>query len=399
MKLNLSTFEEKKKTALEKVVAAVKSGNEDDAREALTAFYEAIHDSIKADFDAYQETKDESILAQRGYRQLTSEEKKFYEALAKNVKASDSKQAFIGNIPDGAMPTTIIEDVFKELKSEHPLLSKISAQYVGYITKWILSDHSSQKAIWGKITDTIVKEITSGLKEVDVTQNKLTAFARISLGVVEMGPTFIDAYIREVLKEALAAGLEDGIINGTGVNQPIGMIRDIHEGVSFNTSTGYPEKKAIKVKSFRPKEYGGLLANLAKTEKGNSRSFDSVLLICNMTDYLTKVMPATTAINAEGTYVKNIFPFATDVTTSSAVAEGKAIIGIPEEYYLMLGSPAEGTIQYSDEAEFLEDNRLYKIKEYAAGRAYDNTCFIVIDISELEEFYITVLNKDEVVTA
>lgn len=400
MKLNLSTFEEKKKTALEKVISAVKSGNEADAQEALGAFYEAIHDSIKADFDAYQESQNEKILAQRGYRQLTSEEKKFYEALAKNVKASDSKQAFISDIPDGAMPTTIIEAVFKELKQEHPLLSKISAQYVGYIAKWILSDHTSQKAAWGKITDAIVKEITSGLKEVDVTQNKLTAFARISLGIVEMGPSFIDAYIREILKEALAAGLEDGIINGTGVNEPIGMIRDIHEGVSFNTSTGYPAKDAIKITSFRPKEYGSLLANLAKTENGNSRSFESVILICNMTDYLTKIMPATTAINTDGTYVKNIFPFATDVTTSSVVGEGKAIIGIPEEYYLLMGGSKEGVIDISDKTEFLEDNRLYKIKQYAVGRAYDNTCFIIIDISELEELYITVLNKsDATVTA
>ena len=397
--IDLTTYEEKKKVALEKVISATKSGDEAEAKEGLEAFYEAIYNNIKSDFDAYQESQDERVLAQRGYRQLTSEEKKFYEALAKNVKASDSKQAFLGDIPGGAMPTTIIEDVFKDLKKEHALLSKIDAQYVGYLTKWILSDHSSQKAVWGKITDAIVKEITSGLKEVDVTQNKLTAFVRISQGIVEMGPAFIDAYVRTVLGEALAVGLEDGIINGTGVKEPIGMIRDIHEGVSFNTETGYPAKEAVKVSSFRPKEYGNLLSRLAKTEKGNSRSFDSVLMVCNMTDYLTKVMPATTAINAEGTYVKDIFPFATDVVTSSVVEEGKAIIGIPKEYALLLGSSINGTISYSDEAEFLEDNRLYKIKLYAEGRAYDNTCFIVIDISKLEEFYITVLNKSDVVTA
>lgn len=397
--IDLTTYEEKKKVALEKVISATKSGDEAEAKEGLEAFYEAIYNNIKSDFDAFQESQDERVLAQRGYRQLTSEEKKFYESLAKNVKASDSKQAFLGDIPGGAMPTTIIEDVFKNLKKEHPLLSKIDAQYVGYLTKWILSDHSSQKAVWGKITDAIVKEITSGLKEVDVTQNKLTAFVRISQGIVEMGPAFIDAYVRTVLGEALAVGLEDGIINGTGVKEPIGMVRDIHEGVSFNTETGYPAKVAVNVSSFRPKEYGSILSRLAKTEKGNSRSFDSVLMICNMTDYLTKVMPATTAINAEGTYVKDIFPFATDVVTSSVVEEGKAIIGIPKEYALLLGSNINGTISYSDEAEFLEDNRLYKIKLYAEGRAYDNTCFIVIDISKLEEFYITVLNKSDVVTA
>ena len=127
-----------------------------------------------------------------------------------SVKANDAKQALLSDIPDGAMPTTIIEDVYKELQQNHPLLSRISFRFVGYVTKWVLSDHSSQKAVWGTITDAITQEITSGLKEIDVKQDKLTAFVHLSKGLIEMGPTYLDAYVREVLKEALAYGLEDG---------------------------------------------------------------------------------------------------------------------------------------------------------------------------------------------
>lgn len=392
--MNLNKFNETKQQLLTNIVEAIKGGDEAKSKEAVGAFYQSIYEGIKADFDEYMQTQDDKALASRGYRQLTSEEKSFYQKLGEAVKASDAKQALLTNIPDGAMPTTIIEDVYKEIKQNHPLLSKITFRYVGYITKWILSDHTSQKGVWGKITDTITKEITSGLKEVDVKQNKLSAFVLIAKDLVDMGPTFLDAYIREVLTEAIALGLEDAIVNGNGVNCPVGMIRDIHKGVAFSTETGYPEKEAIKATSFNPKEYGELISPLAKTELGNDRTFDRVLMVVNMTGYLTKVMPATTALNADGTFTKDIFPFATDVVVSAVVPAGKAVVGIAKEYHLLAGGAQKGVIEHSDEYKFLDDVRTYKIKQHAAGQAYDDTCFILVDISELEERYITVLNKD-----
>lgn len=388
-------YEEQKAKAIQKIADAVKSGNAEDASAAVTEFCNTIYEKIIGDYKELQGTHDEQALTQRGYRQLTTAEQKFYEGIMESVKASDAKQALLTAIPDGAMPTTIIEDVYKELKADHPLLSKINFRFVGYITKWILSDHSTQKAVWGKITDAITKEIVSGLKEVDVHQNKLSAFVLISKGLIDMGPTFLDAYVREVLASSLAYGLEDGIVNGSGVDCPIGMTRDIHEGVSFSTSDGYPLKEAIKLKSFRPKEYGDVLSKLAKTEKGNDRTFGSVILITNMTDYLTKVMPATTVLNGSGAFVKDVFPFATETIVSSAVASGKAIIGIPEEYSLLAGGAKDGVIEFSDEYKFVEDQRAYKIKQYATGRAYDNTCFLLLDISELEELYVLVKDMAE----
>ena len=297
------------------------------------------------------------------------------------------------------MPDTIIEDVYKHLVEDHPLLRKINFTYVKYATKWILNDHTKQKAVWGKITDAITKEITSGFKIVEVKQSKLSAYAFIEKGMLDLGPTFLDGYIRTVLYEALQCGLEQGIINGNGVDCPIGMIRDIHEGVSFNTSTGYPEKSAIKVTSFTPAEYGKLLANLAKTESGAMRKFDKVDIICNMEDYLTKVMPATTALNTAGEYVRDLFPFPTDPTISNELPTGKAILGLTGEYDAFIGGEQNGVVEFSDEFKFLDDARYFKVKQYGTGRAFDNTSFIVLDISELKPGYVTVKNISEAVTA
>lgn len=136
---------------------------------------------------------------------------------------------------------------------------------------------------------------------------------------------------------------------------------------------------------------------MAKNEKGRMRKFGKVLLICNQEDYLTKIMPATTVQNTSGTYINNLFPFPTDVTISNELETGKAVICLPEEYFMCIGGAKEGVITYSDEYKFLEDMRYYKIKTYGAGKAYDDTVSILLDITGLNPAYITV-NTDSAAT-
>ena len=197
----------------------------------------------------------------------------------------------------------------------------------------------------------------------------------------------------------------------------------IHQGVAISSSTGYLQKTAVAVTSFTPKEYGNLCAQLAETEiyytqdsdgavvdeatavsggvvqtgytkhGGAMRSFDEVMLICNQKDYLQKVMPATTVLNTAGTYQNNIFPFPTVVVRSNAVPAGKALLGLPKEYFMGIGTSKDGTITFSDDFRFLEDQRVFKIKMHGMGKAFDNTCFILLDISALEEMYVTVKTK------
>lgn len=385
---------------LAEIVEAMKSGDEAKVQAAWKDFHDSIAESVRKDFEEIQESNDAAILAQRGYRQLTGKETKWYQKLITALKSKDPKQAFTsvigGDNEDDIMPTTILEDVYKNLQEEHPLLKVINFHYVGYITKWILNDHSAQNAVWGTITEEIVKEITSSFKVVDINQNKLSAYAIVELGMLDLGPVFLDGYVRACLKEAIMSGLELAIIGGSGVNEPIGLIRDIHEGVSYSSSTGYPEKTAEAVTNFTPEKYGALVAKLAKTENNKKRNFKKVTLICNMNDYLTKIMPATTVLTTSGDYVNNIFPFATDVIVSNAVEDGRAVLCLPEEYFLGMGGNKNGVIEYDDSCKFLEDQRVFKIKQYGAGRAFDNTSAIYLDISGLEPAYITVRNKPEV---
>ena len=379
---------------LDAIVEAMKSSDENKIKQAWEKFHDAVVADVKQDNEEILAAHDSEVLAQRGYRQLTTRETKWYQKVIEALNSSNPKQAFTAIIAsdeeDDLMPTTIIEDVYKNLREDYPLLKAINFQHVGYTTKWILHDHSTQAAVWGTITDEITKEITSAFRTVDIDQYKLSAFAVIEHGMLDLGPTFLDGYIRAVLTEALMAGLEMAIVAGTGHNEPIGLIRDISEGVSVNSSTGYPAKEAIAVKGFTPTEYGALVARLAKTEKGKTRKFAKVGLIVNMTDYLTKVMPATTVLNTTGHYVNNLFPFATEVYVSNAVDEGKAVLFLEDEYFLGMGGQKNGVIEYSDEYKFLEDQRVFKIKQYGMGRAFDNTSALYLDISGLEPAYIQV---------
>ncbi len=391
------------KECINQLVAAMKSGNEDEIKEAWSALHGSIAEQVKADFTDIQDSNDAAVLAQRGYRQLTSKETKWYQKVIDAMKSANPKQAFVDIIgsdnEDDLMPTTIIEDVYKNLQEEHPLLQAINFQYVGYITKWILNDHSAQNAVWGQITDEIVKEITSSFKVVDINQNKLSAYAIVELGMLDLGPTFLDGYVRAVLSEAIMAGLETAIVAGTGVNEPVGLIKDVSEGVSVTQTTGYPDKTKEVVTSFKPDEYGALLAKLATTENGHKRKFTEVGLICNQADYLTKVMPATTVLNANGTYVNDLFPFPTTVYVSNALDDGQAVLFLKNEYFMGMGGSKNGVIEYSDEYKFLEDQRVFKIKQYGAGRAFDNTSALFLDISGLSPAYITVQNLEPTVTA
>lgn len=401
----------KNKLKQQEIAAALQSamagGNEEEIKQAWVQFQEAVIEDIKADFIEYQATQDKSILAQRGYRQLTTAEENYYKKFIEASKSANPQQAFaaLPGTVDGVMPETIIEDVFKELVEEHPLLDKINFQYCKYLTKWILNDHTIDTAVWGELNSTIAKEITSAFKVVDITQNKLSAFAAIPLDMLDLGPTFLDSYIRTVLKDALLCGLEKAIVAGTGKNQPIGLCKDVSHDVTV-TSGVYPDKTKVKLTSFMPKEYGTLLAKLAKTESwtdddgkvrgGRSRKFSSVLFICNMTDYLTKVMPASTALNVNGTFTQNVFPFPTDVVVSNELADNTAIVCLPEEYLMAMGGAKEGIITYSDDYKFLEDLRYFKIKTYGAGKAIDDTVAVFLDISDLEELYITTKAKTSV---
>lgn len=330
-------------------------------------------DEMRQEFDA-------NVLASRGVRQLTTEERNYYQKLGEAMRARNPKQA-LENL-DVVMPTTVIDSVFEDLRTNHPLLSLIDFIPTNGAIEMLMNTNGYQEAAWGELCDEIVKELTSGFKAVNTVLLKLSAFLPVCKAMLELGPEWLDRYIRDILYEALANGLEAGIIAGDGNGKPIGMNRDVSEGVAV-VGGAYPEKEAVAISQFTPEEFGKLMGTLAVSENGNARPVNGLVLICNPVDYWTKVMPATTLQAPDGTYRNGVLPYPATIVQSPAVTKGKAILGMAKRYFAAAGTDKSGRIEYSDHAQFLQDKRVYIIKAYANGMPKDNNSFMVLDISAL----------------
>lgn len=365
----------------ENLVQAMKSEDENAIAQALAAFAQSIQEEVLADVKAYQQTADSNILAKRGVHQLTTEETQFYQKVIEAMQSNNPRQAITDlNI---AFPETVIDNIMDDIRTAHPLLDAVSFINTSALTKILVNKQGAQLAVWGQLSTAIVTELVGAIGKIDLNQCKLSAFMPISKDMLAVGPAWIDAYVRATLSEAIALALETAIITGTGKDMPIGMDRDVSDGVTV-TGGVYPQKAAVALASFDPQTYGAILGTLVQTPTGRTRPVTSVILVVNPIDYFTRVFPATTVRAVDGTYNKDVFPFPTTVIQSAAVAQGKAVIGLARQYFMGLGAGSkDGKIEYSDEYKFLEDERVYLTKLIGNGRALDNNAFILLDITGL----------------
>ncbi len=385
---NLDALNMQKTAIAQKISDAAKAGNTEEFEEGLKEMFNYIHDEIMNEAMELKNATDAAILAQRGIRQLTSEESEFYNTIIAVMKANPT-----GNVmnaltnTDKTFPETILVQVMEDMKQEHPLLAEVDTVSVTGATKILINTDAGDNATWNALESEITKEIQSGFAQIDLSQFKLSAWMSISIDMLELGANWLDNYIRTCLAEALAIGYENGIVTGTGNKMPIGMDRSVADDVVVVGGV-YPQKEAIEVTSFDRVSYGSLVSKLAKTRNGKPRIVKGLILVVNPFDYYSVVMPATTLLTPEGRYVNDVLPVPTKVIQSVAVAQGEAILGMGKRYFLGVGG--KRGIQFSDDYKFLEDQRYYKIVAYSNGLPKDDNSFLRLDISNLDPTYIEV---------
>lgn len=364
----------------EKLSAAMKSEDQDQLVDAFTEFAMNVQQDVLKDVKAYHETGDQAILARRGVRELMQQEKSFYTALAKAATFSDPKMAFTG-LDSTTMPTTIIDTVIEDIGTEFPLLDAIDLQNVSAQTKMIVNKQGVQLAVWGALNTKITEELAGAIGTINVSLTKLTAFIPIDRDMLDVGPEWMDAYARAILAEALGLGLCQGAVAGTGKDQPIGMLKDLDGAV---TNGVYPDKAAAAITDLSPETIGAIAATLAQGPNGRMRKVPNILVVVNPVDYFKKVMPATTYLTPQGTYVNNVLPYPCTIVQDVNVPSNKAIFGLGKRYALGVGKGgSSGAVETSDEFMFLDDKRVYKVKAYGDGQPLDNNAFVVKDISGL----------------
>ena len=368
-----------------KIQQAIKDGNTEEFSRSFDQMLECIQTDIQQKADARIEQmkteNDTTVLSARGVRQLTSKEREYYQKLTEAMKAPDPKQALTN--ANLVLPETIVDAVFDELQTSHPLLSHIQFMNTRGAIRMMMNTNGYQEAAWGQLCDEIVQELTSGFKEVDTGLLKLSAFMPVCKAMLELGPEWLDDFVRQVLYEAYANGLEAGIVAGDGNGKPIGMNRQVGDNVTV-TGGVYPVKSPVAVSDMSPETVGNLLALLAVDPNGKARNVRDVILVVNPVDYFQRIMPATTIMTPNGTYANDVMPYPMTIIQSPAVDQGQAIIGLGYKYFAAIGTARDGRIEYSDHYHFLEDERVYLIKGYANGFPMDNNAFLVLDISAIQ---------------
>lgn len=351
----------------EKIVAALESGNSEQFISAMLEMSNGIQDQVlqEANQILTNQMMDNKILAERGVRVLTSQEKKYFNAVIAN-------EGFAG--VEELVPATVINRVFDELERSHDLLQAITFVNTTGVTKWITKKGDVNPAFWGKLTDAIKKKLDDGFEVVNTDLYKLSAYLPVAKSMLDLGPEWLDRYVRLVLQEANAIALEHAVVSGNGKDMPIGMMKNLSGSVVEGV---YPDKTAKAITDLTPKTLGKEV--MYPLTKEGKRKVTGVILVVNPADYWEKIFPATTVLSSTGQYVYGVLPIPATIIQSVAIPVGKMAAGVASDYFLGVGSNQR--IEYSDEVKMIEDERVYVTKQYANGFPVSNDSFIVFDIS------------------
>ena len=382
--INKDLIKEGNMKIVQKLSGALQEGDSEAAAEAIQELHDSVANRIEQEFEQYGNVTDMMVLQGRGLRALTSEETEWYQKFISAAK-SGAKQE-IQNLTDHMVPT-IIDRVIQDMRKDHPLLSAIDIQNAAGATRLVMNAKQMRSLLgsWGPITSAISTQVTGAVKFIDLDKSKYTAYFLIPKDFVRFNfgfaPMWVDAYIRNILAEVIAFGLEKTIVSGDGDGQFIGLAFD----VSTSVEGVYSEKNATVITTWD--DYRDAIAdNLLLDSNGDYRNVSEVLMVVNPVDYVKKIRPAMQVITTAG--IQNMIDraFPTKVTTSPFVTSGTAKVGIAANYFAAINGGQSGIIEYSDENQFLQDVRVYTTRVYGGGRPVDNTSFLNLDISNLEDY-------------
>lgn len=394
--INRDEINAKVTTIFQSLGEAVKNDDAEAAAEAFQAAQEQLCETIEQQFEQYGSVNDIAVLQQRGLRALTTEENDWYQKFIGAVKTGARQD--ITNLT-AAMPVTIIDRVIDDMKKNHPLLDAISIQNAAGAQRLVMNavQMASKLGSWGQITSAITEELSGQIKTVDVTVAKYTAYFVIPKDYVKFNFTFapmwVDQYIRIILSESIAFGLEKTIVSGDGDKQFVGMDRNTTSIVSGK----YAQKTPVAITNWGD-DYANVIATMAKDDNNDDRYVPEVLLVVNPQDNIKKIRKAQNAITHAGILDMISHTWPTRVVTSSMIAADSAIVGISGNYFAAINGGTSGIIEYDDSAQFLQDNRVYTTRVYGAGMPVDNKSFVLLDISNVADLALPVEVKGTVKT-
>ncbi|MCW6661880.1 phage major capsid protein [Aerococcaceae bacterium NML201209] len=345
--------------------------------DAMLEVFDTFEKQVKAEYEELKNETDNVVLMNRGIHVLTAAETKFYNEVAKTG----------GLETDVIWPETILERVFQDLQEDRPLLKIINFMPSTTKTK-IIRSRRKGKAVFGQVHKDIEGQLDAEFDAVEFTQLALTAFFVVSNDTLELGPRWVDRFVRLCLKEAIADAWEEALITGDGDDKPIGLLRNPDE-------VGFPQKDSTGTLTFKDsatmvKEMASVLKTLSEYThkigkndktgvKKQRKVANKIYLIVNPKNYYD-IVARTTTQNTNGVFVTNI-PFIAQerIIESVHVPENKLIAFVEREYDAT-NSRAEKLYVYK-ETFAMRRATLYAVDMVGNGRPTNNDAAKVYDIN------------------
>lgn len=316
---------------------------------------------------------DEDYRKSLNLRMLSQEESEFYQKLK-----DDPVQAITASQID-IIPTSIVERTLDDVRRASDILGLVNFAPAD-VTRWIVAEHQG-KAAWGALTAALTSELSAEVKSLNIEVNKLSVYLVIPKAIRDLALPFVDRYFSAILAEAMQDGLVAGYLDGDGKTGPVGIFRKIE---SFKTDGTASAKEVLStVKKFSPK---GLAAVRKTLTNNGKRKVTELHLICNPLDEAEYVDPALYGEALTGGY-KNTSFMPIIKHADANCPQGKAAFTIKGMY--VMGVSGVRFNEYK-ETKALEDADLIVGKCYANGRAVDDNCAVVFDVTKLEEYVLPV---------
>lgn len=315
---------------------------------------------------------DEEYRKSLGLRNLSAEEKQFYE------KFKDIKQAITAKQVD-IIPEEIIDRTLDDIKKKSDIL-KLVRFAPANVKRWMVAEHSGA-AQWGPLTEEITAELSASFSSLNIEVGKLHVALVIPKAIQDLALPFVDRYFTAILAEAMQDGLVRGFLDGDGKEAPIGIMRMI--GTTNEDGTNKAKTVVANIKKFSPKGLAGVRKTLTKN---GLRTIGTLYLLCNPKDEAEYVDPALYGESLAGGYRNTSFMNIEKIVDAN-VPEGKAIFTIADMY--VMGASSIDMKTY-DQTKAMEDADVIIGKCYANGRAIDDDTAVVFDVTKLEEYVLPV---------
>lgn len=349
--------------------------------EAMVKKYQDIESKILDKFEELKDEHDAKVLASRGIRQLTNAEIEFYNKIFRDDIGMSPTQG--GQL---IMPKTILDSVFDDLREDvddNPLADIDLVNTTG-ATEWLVSVAEKPIAAWGEMCDPITKELSLGFKVVNNFVNKLSCYIPYCKSLLELGPTWQDAYVREYLGLGLKYALIQAGCSGNGQKQPWGMAYDY----DIDTDTGVI-KTPVAITSLRRSAFKDIFKTMSVNPMGIHRSLRGLTMFVDSATYYNYLYANEMYYDLNGAEHSRLERLGITLRVcETGLQDGQAILGLPKRYFMQVaakGGGANGMIEFSDDYLFLEDKRVYKGKLFADGFAKDNNAFVLLDITGLSD--------------